>query len=248
MKNWIVIWLLGGLLAGCAEHDEMTMPPVAPADTTFAVSVADSVFSRFASFESLAVKVTRSKASEGTIRISTDADWLSLQTDTLPTDGIISFSTTDNPSNTRREARLTFTANTQTAAITLSQLSVADDDENADAASDGYLGYGYDIYQSIDNPMSVRKTHPVMSLDVLRTYSSQTTYEVVHENRLSRTEFNITYARSASEFAKLLTASASNTDVALMGFRQNVDMLSKVCRKEELMVSNYAYGTMTKAV
>ena len=248
MKNWIVIWLLGGLLAGCAEHDEMTMPPVAPADTTFAVSVADSVFSRFASFESLAVKVTRSKASEGTIRISTDADWLSLQTDTLPADGIISFSTTDNPSNTRREARLTFTANTQTAAITLSQLSVADDDENTDPAADGYLGYGYDIYQSIDNPMSVRKTHPVMSVDVLRTYSSQTTYEVVHENRLSRTEFNITYARSASEFAKLLTASASNTDVALMGFRQNVDMLSKVCRKEELMVSNYAYGTMTKAV
>lgn len=247
MKYWIVILLLGGLMVGCAEHDEMSTPSVAPADTCFTVSVADSVLSRFASFESVAVKVTRSKASEGTIHVSTDASWLSLQSDTLPADGMISFTTIDNNTATRRHARLTFSAGTS-ATLTLTQLSAADDGQNADPASDGYLGYGYDIYQSIDNPMSVRKTHPVMSLGVLRSYSSQTTYEVVHENRLSRTDFNIIYARSASEFAKLLTASASNTEVELMGFRQNVDLLSKVCRQEELMVSNYAYGTMTKAV
>ena len=206
----------------------MTRPEV-PADTGFTVSAADSLLSRFASFENITVKVTRSEKGEGVITVTANADWLTLKTDTLPKDGIISLATTDNKGTTRREALLTFSSTTGSkATLRLYQRCLADDDVNADPAAEGYLGYGYDIYQSLDNPMAVRKTHAVLSLDQLRTQSSDITYELVHENRLSRTDFNIYSARSISEYATLLTNAASNTEVTLMGCKQNCDQLQQV--------------------
>ena len=241
--------LLGVLLVGCSEHEETLTEPEVPADAVFTVSAADTLLSRFASFENITVKVAHSEKDEGAITVNANADWLTLKTDTLPKDGIISLATTDNKSSTRREALLTFSSATGTkATLRLYQRCIADDDVNADPAADGYLGYGYDIYQSLDNPMAVRKTHAVLSLDQLRTQSSDITYEVVHENRLSRTDFNIYSARSISEYATLLTNSASNTEVKLMGCKQNCDQLQQVTRKEDLMVSNLAYGVMQKAV
>ena len=249
MKDRIVIMLLGVLLVGCSEHEETLTEPEVPADAVFTVSAADTLLSRFASFENITVKVAHSEKDEGAITVNANADWLTLKTDTLPKDGIISLATTDNKSSTRREALLTFSSATGTkATLRLYQRCIADDDVNADPAADGYLGYGYDIYQSLDNPMAVRKTHAVLSLDQLRTQSSDITYEVVHENRLSRTDFNIYSARSISEYATLLTNSASNTEVKLMGCKQNCDQLQQVTRKEDLMVSNVAYGVMQKAV
>ena len=241
--------LLGVLLVGCSEHEETLTEPEVPADAVFTVSAADSLLSRFASFENISVKVTRSEKDEGAITVNANADWLTLKTETLPEDGIISLATTDNKGMTRREALLTFSSATGSkATLRLYQLCLADDDENADPAAEGYLGYGYDIYQSLDNPMAVRKTHAVLSLDQLRTESSDITYELVHENRLSRTDFNIYSARSISEYATLLTNAASNTEVALMGCKQNCDQLLQVSRQEDLMVSNVAYGVMQKAV
>ena len=241
--------LLGVLLVGCSEHEETLTEPEVPADAVFTVSAADTLLSRFASFENITVKVAHSEKDEGAITVNANADWLTLKTDTLPKDGIISLATTDNKSSTRREALLTFSSATGTkATLRLYQRCIADDDVNADPAADGYLGYGYDIYQSLDNPMAVRKTHAVLSLDQLRTQSSDITYEVVHENRLSRTDFNIYSARSISEYATLLTNSASNTEVKLMGCKQNCDQLLQVSRQEDLMVSNVAYGVMQKAV
>ena len=241
--------LLGVLLVGCSEHEEDMTRPEVPADTGFTVSAADSLLSRFASFENITVKVTRNEKGEGTITVTANADWLTLKTDTLPGDGIISLATSDNKGTTRREALLTFSSTTGSkATLRLYQRCLADDDVNADPAAEGYLGYGYDIYQSLDNPMAVRKTHAVLSLDQLRTQSSDITYELVHENRLSRTDFNIYSARSISEYATLLTNAASNTEVTLMGCKQNCDQLQQVSRQEDLMVSNMAYGVMQKAV
>ncbi len=162
--------LLGVLLVGCSDHEEPLPEPEVPADIVFTVSAADSLLSRFASFENISVKVTRSEKDEGTITVTANADWLTLKTETLPEDGIISLTTTGNKGMTRREALLTFSSTTGSkATLRLYQLCLADDDENADPAAEGYLGYGYDIYQSLDNPMAVRKTHAVLSLDQLRS-------------------------------------------------------------------------------
>jgi hypothetical protein len=57
MKDWIVTILMGALLVGCSEHEEDMTRPEVPADTGFTVSAADSLLSRFASFENIAVKV-----------------------------------------------------------------------------------------------------------------------------------------------------------------------------------------------
>ena len=87
MKDRIVIMLLGVLLVGCSEHEETLTEPEVPADAVFTVSAADTLLSRFASFENITVKVAHSEKDEGAITVNANADWLTLKTDTLPKDG-----------------------------------------------------------------------------------------------------------------------------------------------------------------
>jgi len=243
-----VKWLIGCcalVLTGCHDDVEPTPPPT----ELTATAVGDALLSRFASYESVAVSLDGCTEADSIIAVSCDADWLSLSTSVLPADGLVSLATTDNLSQQRRTATLTFAAaNGRTATLDISQLSLSDDEENGDPRSDGYLGYGYDIYQSFDNPMSVRKTAAVMDLSALRRFSSQTTYEVIHDCRLSRTDLNVYSARTASEFSTILTASGSNTSELLAGCKQNCDRAEHVTRLNSLMQNNIGYGVMEKAV
>lgn len=233
------------VLTGC--HDEVEPTPM-PTELTV-TTVGDVFLPRFASYESLVVSLDGRTKADSVIAVSCDDDWLSLMTTVLPVDGIVSLATTDNPSQQRRTATLTFTAaDGRTATLDISQLGPSDDEENSDPRSDGYLGYGYDIYQSFDNPMSVRKTAAVMNLSTLRRLSSQTTYEVIHDCRLSRTDLNVYSARTASEFSTILTASGSNTSERLAGCKQNCDRAEHVTRLNSLMQNNIGYGLMEKAV
>ena len=240
------------LLAACSGHDD-TLPelePVAPTDSTMlTASVGDSVLARFASYESMDVSFTGRKADDGAITVGTDADWLTLLTDTLPDDGIVSLATTDNVGSTRREALLTFaTTSGRKATLRLVQLSVADDDQNSNAQADGFVGYGYDIYQSLDDPMSVRKWRPVFSMVQLRQRDYIDTYETIHKSRLSRTETKVYSSRSFYEFSHELTASSSNIEASVLGCTVNCQRVRKATTTSDLVESNIGYGTLVKTV
>ena len=245
-----VKWLIGCcalVLTGCHDDDEVEPKPM---PTELTVTTADDVtLPRFASYERVTVSLGGRTEADSVIAVSCDADWLSLTTTILPADGIVSLATTDNTGQQRRTATLTFAAaDGRMATLSISQLSPSDDDANGDPRSDGYLGYGYDIYQSFDHPMSVRKTAAVIDLSALRRFSSQTTYEVIHDCRLSRTDLNVYSARTASEFSTILTASGSNTSERLAGCKQNCDRAEYVTRLNSLMQNNIGYGVMEKAV
>lgn len=245
-RHYIIFTFVLAALVACKDD---VVPDWEPAEALSVTSADGTLFSRFASYESLAVSIEGKAAADSVIMVSSDADWLTVESARLPADGILSLATTNNEGNTRREATLIFTAaNGRQAQLAVSQQGMADDVNNGDPRSDGYLGYGYDIYQRLDNPMSVRKTCPVLALDALRSFSAQHTYEVVHDCRLSRTDVNVYAARTASEFSQQLTSSASNTDVLLMGCRQDCEQAEAVSHETNIMLSNMAYGCMEKAV
>ncbi len=246
----ILGWTL--LLSACTGHDDtLPEPPPLPAadPTVLTAKVNDSLLTRFASYESLTVRLTGRQADDGAITVTTGTDWLSLQTDTLPADGIVSLTTTDNKGMTRREALLTFaTASGRKATLRLHQLSIADDDQNGDPQADGFLGYGYDIFQSLDDPMSVRKKRPVISMTQLRQRDYVDTYETIHKSRLSRTETKIYASRSFYEFSHELTASSSNIVEPLLGCARNCQRVRQATTTSNLVESNIGYGAMVKTV
>lgn len=233
--------------AACTDNE--TPQPDSTSPTTLTATVADTLLSRFASYESLSVTLTGLQGDDGPIVVSTTADWLTLQTDTLPADGIVSLTTTDNPGMARREAQLTFaTASGRKAALLLVQLSIADDEDNAVPQTDGFLGYGYDIFQGLDDPMSVRKTRPVISMVQLRQRDYIDTYETVHRSRLSRTEMKVYASRSLYEFSSELTASASNIPTTILGCARNCQRVRQTTTTSELVESNIGLGALVKTV
>lgn len=179
-------------------------------------------------------------------------EWLTLYTDTLPADGIATMLVQRNDDDAARTATLyVVPGGDETRAVRLSvtQRSTADDDGNgADPRDCLYLGYGYDIYQQLDNPMSVRTLEPVLDYDRLVALGKSHTYETVHECRLSQTTMQYYNASSLAEFSTKLTSSSSKTDLCLQGSQRDCDIATASCAGQAYESLNYGYGAMIKAV
>lgn len=185
------------------------------------------------------------------ILVSSDADWLRLRSDTLPADGILAYGIDENTTDVRRTAHLSCKPlHMEADAITLciEQTSRADDGENGgDARVCLYLGYGYDIYQSLDDAMSVRTIAPILDYYQLQRLGGPATYEVIHDSKLSQQNTNYFSASSLSEFSQTLTASQSNSDFNISGCQRNCDNAVKCC-ESEIMQQNIGYGSTVKSV
>lgn len=179
-------------------------------------------------------------------------EWLTLYTDTLPADGIATMLVQRNDDDAARTATLYVVPGgdeTQAVRLSVTQRSTADDDGNgADPRDCLYLGYGYDIYQQLDNPMSVRTLEPVLDYDRLVALGKSHTYETVHECRLSQTTMQYYNASSLAEFSTKLTSSSSKTDLCLQGSQRDCDIATASCAGQAYESLNYGYGAMIKAV
>lgn len=241
--------LLVLLLCGACSDDSPAASPEA-----FSVCLSDgsteAIVAREAAWGSVDVVVSGTAPGQP-VRVQADADWIALQSDTLPADGIIAFCLTANEGEQRRQTLLTLqgAGEGQVAHIALTQLSRADADQNGTSARDClYLGYGYDIFQSLDDPMSVRTLHAVLDYDRLLQSGDWLSYEVVHECRLSRTEMTYHNTLSLSMFSQELTAQQSQTDMSISGCMRNCDLAASCCQESDLIEQNYGYCSMVKSV
>ncbi len=186
------------------------------------------------------------------VTVSCPDEWLTLYTDTLPADGIATMLVQRNDDDAARTATLYVVPGgdeTQAVRLSVTQRSTADDDGNgADPRDCLYLGYGYDIYQQLDNPMSVRTLEPVLDYDRLVALGKSHTYETVHECRLSQTTMQYYNASSLAEFSTKLTSSSSKTDLCLQGSQRDCDIATASCAGQAYESLNYGYGAMIKAV
>ena len=111
-----------------------------------------SLLSRYASYESVAVTISGLTADTRAVIVTSDAQWLKVQHDTLADDFIVSLATTDNRTEQRRTATLTFADADRPelrGTLTLSQLSASDQQENGDdARANLYVGYGHAAFDT----------------------------------------------------------------------------------------------------
>ncbi len=209
-----------------------------------------------ASYESVKVGLSGTDASTGEIYIQSNASWITVSSETLAADGMMTLKTRTNPSGRRREATLTFTdaANpSRRAGLRLVQLSSSDSDENADAAREQlYVGYGYDIYKALENPMAVRTRMPVLDYPyMVRHLNLAEKYQLIQDCHLSRLDVNYVNAANIHAYGRDLSyLQTEDKNNIFEGCTDDCNTLVKLLRSssEDLDQHNYGHGSLEKAV
>ncbi len=254
-------------LAACHDDDGPDAPDPGPESMVWTVDVlgggavetddeGNVYFERTATFGSLRLKIQGYDAQrDSTVKVTLaeGGEWLTLETDTLGTEGILSLSTTDNNGDSQRTATLVFTAANGepplSATLTVRQHSRADADSNGgNAKEDLYVGYGYDIFKALDNPMSVRTKTPIIDLEKLRAAGSAATYEPLHDSRLSRTEMKYIASTSLAEYAEELTSEQTTSSLKINGCKVDCDLATSLTANGTSLEQNYGRGAMVKTV
>ena len=256
--SWKTIALMCALLCtvvltGCHDDDD----DIVPQPGTWSVSVAGSSAAvqlpMLASYQRLTVALSGYDAErDGAVVISSTEDWLTVVSDTLATDSMVFLATTTNDEAHRRTASLVFTSANNPrlqAVLAVSQLSQTEQDTNgADARSALYVGYGYDIYAALDNPMSVRTLKPVIDVDNLKANSSIYNFEAVHDSRMSSSSVETYAATTIHEMATVLTGSSSKSDIDIAGSVETCKRAVNAAKSVTITEQNIGYGMMTKTV
>lgn len=264
MRLRILLLIMAALIlyTGCKDK-EMTDRP-RPGDWKAVVlggSAAERseegtvVFGQRAVYGSLRIELTGYNASrDGMVAVScSDASWLTVDSKTMGEDGIISLTVQDNDDDVRRYATITFSSTlypSVTASVKAEQLSKADNDINGDEAKEQlYVGYGYDIYKALDNPMAVRTRKPIINYDHLVKAGTSASYETVHDSHLSRTEMLYVASRSLYEYAEDLTnQQTKSAEYTVPGCKADCDLAVGLGDGAETEMQNYGRGIMLKTV
>ena len=264
MKSKLTIWMAMVLLSLTACHDDTDdlLPTPATQWTVSLVTIDDgsrrdaSLLSRYASYESVTVSISGLTADTRAVVVTSDAEWLKVQRDTLAADYIVSLATTDNRTDQRRTATLTFADADRPelrGTLTLSQLSASDQVENgADARANLYVGYGYNIYAALESPMSVRTTDPIINMEAVYQDQRNKIYQMVQDCHMAYTEMDYTVANTIEAFGENLSdRQTGDKDHDFQGCVQDcqtaVDLLQGDA-KGHLDQQNYGQGTVKKAV
>jgi len=258
------------ILTSCHDDDLEQPSPVVPAEpltvTVVAATESDAdaqplLYWR-ASYESITVRIAGQTANnpilvsvEDDASLASDEQWLSVASDTLAADSIVALKTTLNDTGLRRTATLRFTDAadpTVSGTLRVTQGSQSDIDTNGDdARSQLYVGYGYDIYKSLQSSMSVRCKEPIISLEKLRQNSSKRTYELIHDSRMARIDTRYVYGNTIQAFGRNLTELQTGDD------ENPIDGCTENCKTAvknidpangKLDQQNYGHGSLEKAV
>ena len=267
MRRLITALLFVGLLSllsSCHDDGENTQPvPVGQwTITATGGSCVDDegqvMLTRLASYERLTVDIGGYDAENDgavTVALSTpDTDeWLSVRSDTLGTDGHVVLCSQTNDTGARREATLVFTSVTdpsRSGRLTVTQLSSSDDDSNGeDARSVLFVGYGYDIYAELNNPMSVKTKRPIIDIERLQQYADVARLDAIHDCRLQQLNIDIYAASTLQELSNQMTESSSNSkDIDIQGCMATCQKLVDAAVNIDVTEQNVGYGVMTKTV
>lgn len=250
------------LAAGCKDDNTPDAPQ--PGDWTVNVLGGSDAeigedgmvtFGQYATYGSLRIALEGYNADrDGAVSVAcSDADWLTIDSKTLGDDGIVSLTIQENDNDIRRYATVTFTSTlypSVTTSLTVEQLSRGDSDTNGDEAWEQlYVGYGYDIYKALDNPMAVRTKKPILNYERLVESGNSATYETVHDSHLSRTEMKYVASKSLFEYAEDLTKQQTKSDdYTIAGCKSDCEQAAGLGEGADSKMQNYGRGIMLKTV
>ena len=221
----------------------------------------EAQLSRWAGYETLCVSISGRAAADSLVLVSSDADWLTVAGDTLAPDSLVSIATTNNDTGRRRTATLTFTGisaltgdagtlGLPQATLTVTQLSDSDSDTNGNPRSTLFVGYGYDIYKKLDDPMSVRTKEPILNVDNLFDFERVMDVPLVHDARLSKMNMDYVSATDINAYGEDLTQQQCPDDQnRIRGCTKDCEQLASLLI-DGMHISQYNMGhaTMTKLV
>ena len=263
LRKFFYVTALLGLFTACSDHDDA---PAIVEEAVWDVKIATYsededndqpvVLSRLASYENIRVGISGVTGDTRRITVKTTDDWLTLATDTLANDSVVAFSTKENTQDQRRSATLIFADADhpqRQGRLTIMQASAADGDSNGeDARSELYVGYGYNVYAALDDPMSVRTTTPVIDMERVREEEARALYTLVHDSRLASLDVEYTVSNNIEAHGEdLAAAQTKDTENPIAGCvndcQAQIDLIADNA-KGKLDQLVFGRGTLKKAV
>ncbi|RRD93239.1 hypothetical protein EII33_01165 [Bacteroides heparinolyticus] len=183
---------------------------------------------------------TEGLAPGNVIGISTDAEWLTIKSDTLPSDGLFDVLPEANTDVEERLAKLTLTNRTDgsTSVVELVQKGKAGD--NDDASSLYRVGRGFSCFDEYKCATSIRGS--VISEAKLREFNSDSTFISIQESVRGEMYYEFYSAYSLSEMQSKFMEKTSKT---ILGCRKTAERYVHISATNERY---YGYARMVRVV
>ncbi len=184
----------------------------------------------------------------GQVSVAADADWVSLDADTLSSTGALAFYVNPNEGDRGREATLTFSlGGTEVATLSLHQHSEAEEDDNAlpggKLTRQARVGYGYNMLIDYNDPKSV--TDQVLDYGKL-AQAEQAWGTVVAEEGRAQQSLMLHTSYSIEEMSEWMTKQSS-TETKFLFFNKSVHKFKSVS-SYSLDQQTYGYSSLRKVV
>lgn len=179
------------------------------------------------------IYTTQTGERDAALLLQTEAEWLTLMTDTLPADGILQILAEENDETRERSAEI-FVQSAGTperqAVITIRQRSESSYGENATNPYDDFrVGRGFSAFDEYKSPRSVR--NKIIDVSRLMLYDSDSTFHSTQEVLRGRENFTITNSWSLQEMSSKLTQDMVAT-TKFLGVKKTTHRFKEVATKD----------------
>ncbi len=241
-NNRLLIPLLAVcLLALAACHDDDDDYPTGGTPWQAEVSEGD-LLSAENHYNTVGITLSGDVPAGATITLSTDADWLTLDADTLPSDGLFDVLPEANERGTTRDATLTLTclADGSQRQVVLTQ--EGDDGSNAD--NDWHIGQGFSCFDDYMSEASLRRS--VISVARLQALDGLSGVVSVQDAVRGEEDMEVYTARSLVEMQSVLTKT-TETKVNALFYKKTVKRFTKVST-HSTSEQCYSYARINRVV
>ncbi len=227
------------LLVSC--HDD-NQSYTADTDTWKALLTTGEKLDAEKHYQTIGVKLEGLPAGTS-VKVSTDADWLAIETDTLPSDGLFDVLPEANTVPSERTAKLTLTnlADGSSQEVEVSQSGITGENSGN---SKYKIGYGFSCFDEYKSAKSIRRN--VIDEAKLRSLGSDSTFTPIQESTQEQLNFEYFSAYSLAEMQQKLTTNIT-TSLSILGFKKTVNRYHSISKKSS-NEQYYGYGKYTRIV
>ncbi len=231
------------LLASCNENDDAILLPGQHDTAWKAVVTAGETLDAERHYHTVGI-TTRGVAPGSVISLSTEAEWLVVKSDTLPSDGLFDVLPETNTDAEERVAELTLT-NLSDGSVCVVELVQKGGVGYNDGATSGYqIGRGFSCFDEYKCMTSVRGN--VINESKLRAFDSDSTFVSIQEVVRGEMFYEFNSAYSLSEMQNKLTQKTSSS-TNILGFKKTVERYRHVS-ESAANEQYYGYSRMVRVV
>ena len=229
------------LLASCS-NDDVVLPD--KDDTAWkAVVITGETLDAEQHYHTIGIE-TEGLASGSVIRLATDAQWLAIKSDTLPSDGFFDVLPETNADVEERLAELTLTNQADGSTVVVELVQKGSIGYNDGASSGYHIGRGFSCFDEYKCITSIRGN--VIDEAKLRGFDSDSTFVSIQEAVRGEMYYEFYSAYSLSEMQSKLTQKTSST-TNILGFKKTVERYSHVS-ESATNEQYYGYARMVRVV